>query len=179
MFRSISIFIPFILFTLIAHASPSESPTVPEVRAHRPSPSPSPGGSICSFKCPVKDSREFPLGKDSATDSRLYCTYPVSETGDSFYRCKYNKVRIFYAHWRTWIDLHPQYTGVLLSNPGHCPEAAYFNCPSTTNGKRVARDTFGTRSDELPQFVRARALAKRAVNGTKSFCCITDGVLKR
>jgi len=147
MFRSISIFIPFMLFTLIAHASPS--PTVPRVRAPHPSPSPSAGGSLCSFKCPVKDLDGFPLGEDRSTGSRLYCTYPISKTGDSVYSCKYDK-----------------YTGVLLSNPGHCPKVAYFDCPRTTNGKRAARDTFGTRSDELPQFVKARTLVKnrRTVN---------------
>jgi len=95
------------------------------------------------------------LSKPSADSGRLYCRYDAEEADDAEY-CMYNRN-----------------TGELLSgsSPFECDQQAVFHCPGTKNiqedMKWVPSQPKDSRSVNLPQFVKARSMARRGMEANK------------
>jgi len=121
----------------------------------RGGPSPKPGTLVarghCDFHCLYENAAGRELSESSAHSERLYCGYGVGEAVDKVY-CVYNRNN-----------------GELLpgSSPAECDRRAVFYCPGTKNSqedmKFVPSQPKDSRSVNLPQFVKARSKARRAV----------------
>jgi len=135
---------------LVARGQPSSKPDV----VARGQPSAKPEGlaarGLCDFECPYESVAGKTLSRSSMDSGRLYCRYDVEETDDKAF-CMYKRN-----------------TGELLSSssPLDCDEHAVFHCPGTKSTqeemKWVPEQPKDSRSVNLPQFVKARSLARRA-----------------
>jgi len=122
----------------------------------RAEPSPLPRNLVarghCDFYCPQENAAGKELSSSDVDSGRLYCRYDVEEMDDDKAFCMYQRS-----------------TGELLSNssPCKCGEQAVFLCPGTKNGQQEIKWEEGqpkrSRSVNLPQFVKARSMARRAV----------------
>jgi len=90
------------------------------------------------------------LTKSYGAAGRLYCKYGIEEMGDKEF-CMYQRV-----------------TGELVSSssPPECSEQAVFDCPGAESSQEEMKDVpdqpKDSRSVNLPQFVKARSVARRA-----------------
>ena len=141
----------------------------------RSGPSAQPGTLVsrghCDFRCPDKNVAGRELSKPSADPGRLYCRYDAEEADDRAY-CMYNRVRSICVKspsclWCLSSIPIIQNTGELLSgsSPSECDQQAVFDCPGTKNSqedmKVVPSQPKDSRSVNLPQFVKARSMARR------------------
>lgn len=122
----------------------------------RGQPSPKPEGHVarghCDFQCPYESVEGIALSESSEDPGRLYCRYDVEETDEKAF-CMYKRN-----------------TGELVSSssPSECDERAVFHCPGTKSSqeemKWVPEQPKDSRSVNLPQFVKARSMARRAAD---------------
>jgi len=103
---------------------------------------------ICDFGCPQENLAGTGLSAMYEDAGRLYCKYDVEGmTGTAF--CMYNRN-----------------TGDLFSafSPSNCDQQATFHCPGTKNDQEDFSPSppQDSRSINLPQYVKARSMARRA-----------------
>lgn len=118
---------------------------------HNPSPKPEhqppQARGLCDFLCPPENIVGTELSRMYTDSGRLYCRYSVDDNGF----CMYNRN-----------------SGALLSGSSlfECDFQAMFHCPGTKNGQEdmgwYPSPPKDSRSVNLPQFVKARAEARRA-----------------
>jgi len=135
---------------LVARNKPSP------VLVARGQPSPRSEGLVarghCDFQCPYESMTGKALSKLSTDSGRLYCRYDVEETDDKDF-CMYKRN-----------------TGELVSSSSlaECDDQAVFHCPGTKSSqeemKWVPEQPQDSRSVNLPQFVKARSMARRAAD---------------
>jgi len=105
---------------------------------------------ICDFGCPQENLAGTGLSAMYEDTGRLYCKYDVEGMASTAF-CMYNRN-----------------TGDLFSafSPSNCDQQATFHCPGTKNGQEdmswSPSPPQDSRSVNLPQFVKARSMAKRA-----------------
>jgi hypothetical protein len=141
----------------------------------RGEPSHRPGGlaprGLCDFYCPQQNAAGNELGRSYADSGRLYCRYDVEEADDKEF-CMYKRasLQLQKKNRDAYLSLADyQNTGELVSSssPSQCDEQAVFHCPGTKNGqqemKRIPGGTKTSRSVNLPQFVKARSMARKAM----------------
>jgi len=103
---------------------------------------------ICDFGCPQENLAGTGLSAMYEDTGRLYCKYDVEGMAGAAF-CMYNRN-----------------TGDLFSafSPSNCDQQATFHCPGTKNDQEDLSPSppQDSRSMNLPQFVKARSMARRA-----------------